>query len=433
VKEVVVHWFRRDLRLHDNRALYEALTSGTGVLPVFIFDTKILDDLSEKTDRRVSMLVDMVQQLDEGLQQHGSSLKVCIGTPIRVFEDLAKEYVLKAVYVNEDYEPYAIRRDAQVEEFLRSLGSRMISFKDQVVFAKDEVLKDDGSPYTVFTPYMKKWRARLDEQMEALRSFPSEDKLGHLIKESPEDPVRVEDLGFEAIPYLRPEPQLDDLFLAGYKESRDLPYLDGVSRLSIELRFGTISVRTVYKKGLDHYTFTNELIWREFYMMILYYFPNVISSSFKPAYDRIEWNDNDLFFEAWKEGKTGIAFVDAGMRQLNKTGWMHNRLRMITASFLTKNLGIDWRVGEAYFAQKLLDFELSSNNGGWQWAAGTGCDAAPYFRVFNPESQQKRFDPDLKFTRKWVPEFQELNYRAIVDLKKSREEALIRYKTALQS
>lgn len=428
---ITIFWFRRDLRVEDNTALYNALNERGNVLPLFIFDSDITDHLANRSDLRISFILGEVHALKKKFEAAGSSLIIRYGKPIEVFRWIIEKYDVAAVYTNHDYEPYAIHRDEAIGAFLKSKGISFNTFKDQVIFEKDEIVKDDEKPYTVFTPYSRKWKATLGEgEIEIL---PSEKLLGKAVKTKPLPDFDLSEAGFSYQNFHFPERTVDAAIVKNYHKTRDIPSLKGTSRLSLHLRFGTISIRQLVKFALENNeTYLNELIWREFYMMILWHFPQVVSQSFKPQYDRIRWLNNETHFEAWCKGKTGFPIVDAGMRQLNTTGYMHNRVRMITASFLVKHLLIDWRRGEAYFAEKLLDYELSSNNGGWQWAAGSGCDAAPYFRVFNPELQTKKFDPNFDYIRKWVPEFQDFKYpKPIVDHKFARERVLKEYKRAL--
>jgi deoxyribodipyrimidine photo-lyase len=430
-----IFWFRRDLRLDDNAGFYHALTESRDVLPLFIFDSNILDDLEEKQDRRIEFILNYVREMKQELEKHGSSLKVIHGKPLEVFKELSEQYDLQAVYTNHDYEPYARQRDEEVENFLQTKGINFHTFKDQLIFEKDEVVKKDVSPYTVFTPYMKKWKARLHEQ--DLAPFESENHFDALYLTQPFALPTLEELGFEATDGNFPPKRIPEEVIRNYDQTRDYPAQQGTSRLGVHLRFGTLSIRKVVKAAMEwNETFLNELIWREFYMgNVLWHFPHVAERAFKSKYDKIPWRNNEEEFAAWCEGRTGYPIVDAGMRELNETGFMHNRIRMVTASFLSKHLLIDWRWGEAYFAEKLLDYELSSNNGGWQWAASSGCDAAPYFRIFNPESQVKKFDKDRKYIRRWVPEFEnpEKYPEPIVDYQFGRERALETYKKALNS
>ena len=431
-QEVSIFWFRRDLRLDDNAGLYRALRSGNPVLPIFIFDENILSKLEDKADKRVDFIHRTLEKLKSQLRELGSDLLVFHGTPLEFYKELISEYSVKAVYTNHDYEPYAQERDKQIKELLNENGARFQTFKDQCIFEKDEALKDDGKPYTVYTPYSKKWKAKVNDFF--LKSFPTEKYFSNFLKFEAAHFPSLEEIGFEKTEVDIPSSDVELDIIKNYHNTRDIPSIHGTSRLSVHLRFGTISIRKLSSMAQEtNGKFLNELIWRDFYMMILWHFPHVVGGAFRPKYDAIEWERNEEHFDAWCKGETGYPIVDAGMRELNETGWMHNRVRMIVASFLTKHLLLDWHWGEAYFAKKLLDFELSSNNGGWQWAAGSGCDAAPYFRVFNPELQTKKFDPDLKYIQKWVPEFQELTYpKPIVEHKFARERALDRYKSALK-
>lgn len=428
---ITIFWFRRDLRLDDNAALYHALKENTNVLPLFIFDTDILNKLEDKSDARVHFIHIQLSILHQQLKAHGSSLLVRSGKPLDVFDALMHQYTVKAIYTNHDYEPYAIQRDNSVAAHLQSKGISFHTYKDQVIFEKDEVTKDDLKPYTVFTPYMKKWKSKLTANH--LRPYPTLNYSNNFLQTEPIPMLTLADIGFYPSKIDFPGKDINQAVILQYSTQRDIPSIKGTSRLSIHLRFGTVSIRSLVAQALQlNQTWLNELIWREFYMMILYHFPQVLDKAFKPAYDRIPWSNNETNFKLWCEGKTGYPIVDAGMRELNQTGFMHNRVRMITASFLTKHLLIDWRWGEAYFAKKLLDYELSSNNGGWQWSASSGCDAAPYFRVFNPYEQTKKFDPQLKYIKQWIPEYDELSYiKPIVDHKFARERVLSTYKKAL--
>ena len=422
--DIVIFWFRRDLRLEDNTALIEALESGKQVLPLFIFDQQILNELPWN-DARVSFIYDELGKIHEELRQLGSSLIVRHGNPEEVWKELIDEYEIQSIYVNEDYEPYAIQRDEKIKQLADSQGIDFLQFKDQVIFGPNEILKpSDHKPYTIYTPYKNKW-------LEKFRQSPTNPlpaiKRNHFLKVNDEFPA-IEKIGFQKSAI---KVRAYDLSNVGqYQQSRDFPAQDGTSYLSVHLRFGTISVRQVIDQlGESDQVFLSELIWREFFMQILFHFPEVINENFKAKYDGIVWRNDEDEFEKWKKGETGYPFVDAGMRQLNQTGYMHNRVRMVVASFLCKHLLIDWRWGEAYFAEKLLDYELSSNNGNWQWSAGTGCDAAPYFRIFNPTEQLKKFDPDMEYTKKWVTDF----LPPIVDHKFARQRALEAYKAGINS
>ncbi|MEZ4827516.1 MAG: deoxyribodipyrimidine photo-lyase [Bacteroidia bacterium] len=426
----IVFWFRRDLRLDDNTGLWHALRQGLPVIPVFIFDREILDQLPPN-DARIDFIHRQITHLQEKLISLGSSLLVVHGSPLSVWATWASELHLKAVYTNHDYEPYAQDRDKQIASLLASRGISFHTYKDQVIFEKQEVLSQNGTPYTVFTPYSRKWKEGLNPDSLLLHDTAS--GFQHFWKSSPHPVPSLGEMNFRpsTIPFPQSTPDLS--VIREYDKTRDFPAIRGTSRLGIHLRFGTISIRSlVYTAWKYNPTYLNELIWREFYMQILWNFPHVAEGPFKRAYEAIPWRDDPEALERWKMGTTGYPLVDAGMRELNATGYMHNRVRMVTASFLSKHLLINWQHGEAYFAEKLLDFELASNNGGWQWAAGCGTDAAPYFRIFNPEAQMKKFDPQGKYVRKWVPEFGTPSYpRPIVEHTYARQRCLDAYKHAL--
>jgi len=426
-----IFWFRRDLRLNDNAGLFHALKSGLPVLPVFVFDTNILNEL-EKNDPRVTFIFEELKKINEKLRGLGSSLIVKHGEPLTVWKNLVDEYDILEVYTNHDYEPYSIRRDQQIFDFLQTQKISSRTFKDHVIFEKDEVVKDDGKPYTVYTPYMNKWMSRLSEN--PVRIFDTAKYFQNFIQLPWSEIPELRQIGFVKSDISIPEARLDSDRIEKYEQTRNFPFIDGTSMAGTHLRFGTISIRELIIKAdsFANRTFLKELVWREFFMQILYHFPKVVRESFKPAYDKIEWiNDEDQFHQ-WCGGKTGYPMVDAGMRALNTTGFMHNRVRMVVASFLCKHLLIDWRWGEGYFARKLLDYELSSNNGNWQWAAGTGCDAAPYFRIFNPTEQMKKFDAEKKYIKKWVPELQTSAYpNPVVDHQFARMRAISVYKKGL--
>jgi deoxyribodipyrimidine photo-lyase len=437
----VIWWCRRDIRLHDNAALFHALNSGLPVQPIFIFDHNILDELRNSNssltlDKRVEFIYKELLTLKNKLEGYGSTIWILYGDPVLIWQEIISRNRkrLKAVFTNHDYEPYALKRDGQVKAILSENDIAFHTFKDQCIFEHNEVAKDDGKPYTVFTPYSRKWRAKLTSA--ELQSYPSEQLLSNLCINHENLPVpALEQMGFTDGHTDFPGRNVDNAFLVKYGDTRDFPAQQGTSRLGIHLRFGTISIRQLARQAMiaGGDTYLNELIWRDFYMMIFSHFPYVVSQTFKPAYDRIPWRLDDEGFQRWCDGMTGYPIVDAGMRELNATGYMHNRVRMITASFLTKHLLIDWRRGEAYFAGKLLDYELSSNNGGWQWAAGTGCDAAPYFRVFNPSAQAIKFDNKLAYIRKLVPELDTLQYPApMVEHNFARNRAIATYAAALK-
>jgi deoxyribodipyrimidine photo-lyase len=432
-ERVSVFWFRRDLRLNDNAGLYHALKSGEPVVPLFIFDRKILDQLENKADRRVEFIHAVLSSIGEELLLLGSSLEVYYALPEKVFRSLLSRYELSGVYTNTDYEPYATERDEEIAKLLKGEGIPFHSYKDQVVFEKNEVLKDDGRPYTVFTPYSRKWRALLSDHH--LSSYPVGKYSRHFYRHAAGSIPSLDSMGFKATGESFPSASPKIELLKKYKDQRDYPGINGTSRMGIHLRFGTISIRELVRKAKElSDPYLNELIWRDFYHMILWHFPAVgRGKAFKPVYDHIKWRNNEEEFEKWCQGQTGYPLVDAGMRELNATGFMHNRVRMVVASFLAKHLLIDWRWGEAYFAEKLLDFDLAANNGGWQWAAGSGCDAAPYFRVFNPTLQAQRFDPESMYIRKWVPEYDSFEYPApIVTHELARKRALEVYGKALK-
>ncbi len=429
---VTLFWHRRDLRIEDNRGLHAALESGHPVQPVFIFDTNILAHLPEK-DGRVEFIHKELSRLRKAYQAHRGDLLVIHGKPEELWPQLLERFDVKTVWCNRDYEPYAQTRDHAVHALLEEHGIPFKGAKDHVIFEKSEVTKDDGLPYTVFTPYMRKWKKRWEEDPQL--PCPSESLLDQLHSTEPYTCPTLADLGFASSELEFPKREVSNDLLRQYGDRRDLPAVHGTSRLSLHLRFGTVSIRACVQKALaTSEKWWNELIWRDFYQMIIFHFPHSVDQAFKPAYDHIPWRTDQGHFEAWCEGRTGYPLVDAGMRELNRTGFMHNRVRMVVASFFTKHLLLDWRLGERYFAEKLLDFELASNVGGWQWAAGSGCDAAPYFRVFNPESQWKKFDPDSRYVRKWVPEYQQLHYpKPIVDHKFARQRAIETYKAALDA
>lgn len=424
--KISVFWFRRDLRPDDNTALKHAMAAGLPVLPLFIFDDNILTELPED-DPRVGFIYDSLQSVHSKLVKKNSSLLCLKGSPLEVWKVLISKYEIAQVFANQDYEPYARERDRNVEELLAIHGISFHLFKDQVIFEPDEILKDDGKPYTIFTPYKNKWLQRF--QITTAASI-SENKPEQWVQTQHRFPD-LSELGLKQSS-IRVKP-FDLSRLDRYAAERDIPSIE-TTNMGPHLRFGTVSIRWVVsqvKAGQE--TYLSELIWREFFMQILYHFPHVVSQNFKPQYNRIAWRNNEKEFERWCHGQTGYPLVDAGMRQLNETGYMRNRVRMVVASFLCKHLLIDWRWGEAYFAKKLLDYELSSNNGNWQWAAGTGCDAAPYFRVFNPAEQTRKFDPELAYIKRWVPEYGQFGYpQPMVDHKLAAKRAIEVYKRALQ-
>jgi deoxyribodipyrimidine photo-lyase len=451
--KINIFWFRRDLRLNDNAGLYHALKSGKQVLPVFIFDENILNDLEDRSDARVTFLHDTLSELKTELENLGSTLLVVYGKPMDVWQDLTKQFDIETVFTNRDYEPYALQRDADVQQFLNFKNIDFQTFKDHIVFENKEVVKDDGLPYTVFTPYSRKWLAKLESRLVVhngqqisfyLKPYPTEKYFSAFLKTdgvTSSHPVStmptLESMNFQRSNIKIPSKTIARGVVKNYDKTRDFPALaQGTSKLGIHFRFGTISIRekALAAQGLNA-TFLNELIWRDFYSMILQHFPHIgEGQAFRPQYDLIQWVNDAKMFQKWCEGKTGYPLVDAGMRELNATGHMHNRVRMVVSSFLTKHLLIDWRWGEAYFAKKLLDFDFASNNGGWQWASGSGTDAAPYFRIFNPEAQLQKFDKEGAYMRRWVPEWGTPQYpRPIVDHKMAREKCLETYSKALKS
>lgn len=427
-----IFWFRRDLRLDDNIGFYEALTSKHPVLPLFIFDTEILEGLPED-DARVSFIFDTLQNMRTRLQEeHDSSLAIYHGKPLEIFKHLVKDFDIATVYTNHDYEPYAQKRDSEIKEFLISKNIDFHTYKDQVIFEKNEVVKKDGEPYVVYTPYMKVWKEKF--KTLNLKIYDTKSYVHNLVKNTRLPNLSLSQIGFKKASQTIADYEVTPSMIQDYEKTRNFPAQDSTSRLGPHLRFGTVSIRKIMAKAIaeKNEVFWQELIWREFFMQILWHFPHTVNESFKPKYDRIEWRNNEAEFKRWCEGMTGYPLVDAGMRQLNATGFMHNRVRMLVGSFLCKHLLIDWRWGEAYFAEKLHDYEMSSNVGNWQWVAGSGVDAAPYFRIFNPTTQIEKFDKDLKYIRKWVPEFQELTYpEKMVDHKEARQRCLERYKRAL--
>ena len=432
MENYTVFWFRRDLRIEDNAGLYHALTSGNKVLPLFIFDTEIIHKLP-KEDARIEMIHAALRNITDAMERNRCKFGMYLGQPKAVFESLLKKFNITKVVTNHDYEPYATKRDTAIGEFLEKNGVAFETYKDQVIFEKSEVIKDDGTAYKVYTPYSRKWLKRFAEQ--GISHYPSETHLDQLAPvEQPQ--LSLEDLGFSPSAVPQPQYTFNPTIIKEYEETRNFPAVDKTSRTGAHLRFGTISVRKMVADSAkeENPTFLKELIWREFFMQILWHFPHTPKSSFKPKYERIEWRNNEEEFQRWCEGKTGYPFVDAGMRELNATGFIHNRVRMLVGSFLCKHLLIDWRWGEAYFAEKLLDYEMSSNVGNWQWVAGCGVDAAPYFRIFNPIDQIKKFDKQHEYIQKWVPDYQELTYpQPIVDHKFARERCLTTYKAALNA
>jgi deoxyribodipyrimidine photo-lyase len=433
MENVNIFWFRRDLRIDDNHGLFQALNAGLPVVPVFIFDSSILAQFPNPNDARLTFIYQSLCGIDREFRKYNSSLQVYFSSPEVVFGRLAAKYAIQAVFFNADYEPASVTRDQKVAKLLQNKGIEFLSFKDQVIFHQDEVIKANGSPYTVFTPYSKKWKEKLATQF-VLEYF-SEQHLANLKHMSSEYFPELQEIGYQIQKILFPEKSFNPSLIENYALTRDFPDKTGTSRLGIHLRFGTISIRKLTKFAQIHSeVFLNELIWRNFYMDILWHFPQVVEKSFKPAYDFIPWMNNEGDFERWCAGQTGYPLVDAGMREMNETGYMHNRVRMVVASFLTKHLLIDWRWGESYFASRLHDYELASNNGGWQWASGSGCDASPYFRVFSPELQTKKFDRQYQYIRQWIPELDTSSYpKPIVDHSFARNRAIETYRKALKN
>ena len=442
--KINLFWFRRDLRLEDNAGLYHALKSDHPVIPVFIFDKNILDKLGNKNDARVSFIHQEIIRLSEELKELNSSILVKYGFPKKAWQELMEEYDIINVFTNHDYEPYARKRDTDIKNILNKKSILFHTYKDQVIFEKKEIIKNDGGPYTVFTPYSRKWKEKLHSKIVKnhdgsdisfyLKSYPTRNYYPNFAKMEPLEIPTLKEMGFEKTKQEFPDRVVKQGLIKKYGEKRNFPAVAGTSRLGLHFRFGTISIREKARKSLNlSEVYLNELIWRDFYAMILANFPHVATEPFRAKYKHIEWRNNEMEFKSWCEGKTGYPIVDAGMRELNNTGYMHNRVRMIVASFLTKHLLINWQWGESYFAEKLLDFDLASNNGGWQWAAGCGTDAAPYFRIFNPTSQMEKFDKEKKYIKQYVPEFGTDQYpEPIVEHKMARERCLEVYKAALK-
>ena len=427
---MIIFWFRRDLRLNDNHGLYKALKYSNTVLPIFIYDTNITNKL-EKNDHRLKFISDTITDMNSKLHSTNNKIYTFKGKPSEVLSQLIKKYKIKAIFFNKDYEPYARERDQDIIKMCDEKSVSCHSFKDHVVFEKDEIIKNDGTPYVVYTPYSKKWLEKFKESK--LESYNSENHLHNLVKANNIEHADFNKTFNNEVIYPK-NYVLNNNIIDKYEDTRNFPALDSTSRVGVHLRFGTLSLRNIVNKSSKSFnnTYLKELIWREFFIQILWHYPHTINTSFKEKYERIKWRTNMNDFKLWCDGKTGYPIVDAGMNELNKTGFMHNRLRMIVGSFLCKHLLIDWRLGEKYFADKLFDYEQASNVGNWQWVAGCGVDAAPYFRIFNPESQQIKFDKQKEYIKKWIPEFDESNYiEKIVDHKFARERCLKTYKEAL--
>ncbi|GGC07113.1 cryptochrome/photolyase family protein [Dyadobacter sediminis] len=431
-EKIAVFWFRRDLRLHDNAGLYRALKSDYPVIPLFIFDRNILDQIEDKNDSRLTFIYNAILQIRKELKNNGSDILVHYGFPVEIWKKLSEEYDIAEVYTNSDYEPYATDRDSEVAQIIQKKNGVFKAYKDQVIFEKNEILNQKNMPYTVFTAYSRAWKSKCNRFY--LSSYPTEKYFDNLYKWKAPDFPSLEEMGFRKSDYNFPSSVVPVELLQRYEKERDFPAMESTSRIGIHLRFGTVSIRKLAREAQENSSvYLSELIWRDFYQQILWNFPFVgTGKAFRAAYDRIKWRYDKEDFRKWCEGKTGYPLVDAGMRQLNEIGFMHNRLRMVTASFLSKHLLINWRLGEAYFADKLLDYDLAANNGGWQWAAGSGTDAAPYFRIFNPEAQAKRFDSKGEYIKRWVPEIGTDAYpEPIVDHQFARDRCLKAYKEAL--
>ncbi len=423
---MTIFWFRRDLRLFDNTALHNSLKNSKEVQPIFIFDSEIIDEL-EKNDPRLNFIYDELLKINNELKKFNSSLKIYQGKPLEIINEIITSYKITSFYFNKDYEPYAIKRDNEISKLLADNHINLYTFKDQVIFEENEVVKNDGLPYTVFTPFKNKWLHKFNENKIVINTNSENSNLKNSNHKFPSR----EDISL--IKSIITVPNFDIEMVSDYDKTRNFPGLDATSKIGPHLRFGTLSIRQIVKKVTPlNDIYLSELIWREFFMQILWHFPKVVHQNFKSKYDGVKWRNNEDDFKKWCKGETGYPFVDAGMRELNETGFMHNRVRMITAGFLCKHLLIDWRWGEAYFAKKLLDYELASNNGNWQWSAGTGCDSAPYFRVFNPTEQIKKFDKQHNYINKWVKDLNELTYPSpMVEHKFARNRALETYKIGL--
>lgn len=425
MEKITVFWFRRDLRLDDNHALHEAIKSGNKIIFIFIFDFKLLEKFEEE-DKRIRFIYKSLDRINNELLNIESGIDILYGKPLDVFKNLTYHYNIERVFANHEYEPYSIQRDELIKEYLSNKNITFHTYKDHVIFEKDEIVKNDKNPYTVFTSYKNKWLSSFDINLT------NEYKV-NLLKENVVPKHEKKDADLDNIKDIFKIYPIQYKYISDYDKTRDYPGLNATTKVGVHLRFGTISTRKLVKKAYtENMTFLNELIWREFFIQLLHHYPHVVDNSFSLKYKNFEWVNNEEAFELWCEGKTGYPIVDAGMRQLNETGFMHNRARMITASFLCKHLLIDWKLGEQYFSLKLMDYELASNNGNWQWAAGTGCDAAPYFRVFNPKIQQQKFDPNNEYIKKWIPNFDEKKYiKPIVEHSFARNRAIEHYKRQL--
>ena len=429
MKDITIFWFRRDLRLDDNKGLYYALKENKNILPIFIYDKNILDKLN-KNDHRVEFINQSLKEINFVLSKNNKAISIFYDKPEKVFSHLIAEHEIKNIYLNKDYTPYAIKRDNTIKNLCKKNGIVFNEYKDHVLFEKSEIVKDDGLPYKVYTPYSRKWLSNMPKTK--ITTYPSETLTKNLVAN--DNKFDFSSMGFVKSNIPTPKTNISKKIIDNYENVRNFPAVDGTSKIGVHLRFGTLSTRKLINlaRKSENITFLKELIWREFFQQILYHFPKTVQYSFKPKYDRIEWINNEDEFKMWCEGKTGYGLVDAGMRELNQTGFMHNRVRMLVGSFLCKHLLIDWRLGEAYFREKLFDYETASNVGNWQWVAGCGVDASPYFRIFNPYEQIKKFDKNLNYIKKWVPEFESNNYvGSIVEHKFARNRCLETYKKAL--
>ncbi len=428
MNKATIFWFRRDLRLHDNVGLFYALSKSNTVYPIFIFDKDITNNLN-KDDYRLNFIKEQIKLMNKKLKKHECSINIFYGKPLDVFKNIISKTKIERVVFNKDYEPYAIKRDDTVKELMTKNNIEILSYKDHVIYEENEVVKKNGDPYVVYTPYSRKWISKFNDQ--EIVTYHSDEYLNNL--KSLNKTLKIYEIPFSSS--LTPlDLNFNEDIIKNYERDRNFPAINATSKLGVHLRFGTKSVRELVLRSnfCENKTFLKELIWREFFIQILWHFPHTVNKCFKDKYENVEWiNDNENFIK-WCEGNTGYPIVDAGMRELNSTGFMHNRVRMITASFLCKHLLIDWRKGEKYFASKLFDYEQASNVGNWQWVAGCGVDAAPYFRIFNPIEQLKKFDKQKNYVRKWVPEYDSESYvDPIIDHKYARERCLNAYKTGL--
>ena len=428
MNKATIFWFRRDLRLHDNVGLFHALSKSKNVYPIFIFDKDITKNLN-KDDYRLNFIKEQINLMNEKLKKYECSINIFYGKPLDVFKNIISKTEVEKIVFNKDYEPYAIKRDDAIKELVTKNNIEFIGYKDHVIFEENEVVKDNGDPYVVYTPYSRKWINKLNNK--EIIKYHSNEYLSNL--KSFNKTLKIDEVPFSS--NLTPlELNFNEDVIENYERDRNFPAINATSKLGVHLRFGTKSVRELVLRSnfSENKTFLKELIWREFFIQILWHFPHTVNKCFKEKYEKVEWiNDNESFIK-WCQGNTGYPIVDAGMRELNSTGFMHNRVRMITASFLCKHLLIDWRKGEKYFASKLFDYEQASNVGNWQWVAGCGVDAAPYFRIFNPTEQLKKFDKQKDYVRKWVPEFDSESYvDPIIDHKYARERCLNAYKIGL--